>query len=113
MKNIIRISPTSDNMTPIFNKIIREIKSSGVETVIELEKGDYYFKRSGSEKMKIFSSGGISCENFVLFPIEGIKNLTIEGNGANLIYCDRVQPFLIKNCENITLRNFSTDYSFY
>ena len=113
MKNIIKIHPTSDNMTPIFNKIISDIKNSGLETVIELEKGDYYFKRSGSEKMKIFSSGGRSCENFVLFPIDGIKNLTIEGNGSQFIYCDRVQPFLIKNSENITLRNFSTEYSFY
>lgn len=113
MKNVIKISPTSDNMTPIFNKILKELKNSDTETVIELEKGDYYFKRLGSEKMKIFSSGGRSCENYVLFPMENINNLTIEGNGSQLIYCDRVQPFLIKNCSNISLRNFSTDYSFY
>lgn len=113
MKNIIKISPTSDNMTPIFNEIFKKLKNSDTETVIELEKGDYYFKRSGSEKMKFFSSGGRNCENYVLFPIENIENLTIEGNGSQFIYCDRVQPFLIKNCCNITLRNISTDYSFY
>lgn len=113
VKNIIKIAPTSDNMTPIFNQIIEEVKNSGGETVIELEQGDYYFKRSGSKKRRLYSSGTHSCENYVLFPIENIKNLTIEGNNSNFIYCDRVQPFLISESENITLRNFTTDYSFY
>ena len=103
MKNIIKISPTSDNMTPIFKKILKEIQHAKNETVIELEPGDYYFKRAGSEKRKLFSSGGKSCENFVLFPIENINNLTIEGNGARFVYCDRIQPFFITHSENITL----------
>lgn len=113
MRKTIQLSPSSDNMTPVFNKIFRDAQHTQDEIIIELEPKDYYFKRAGSEKRKLFSSGGRTCENYVLFPIENVKHLTIEGNGARFVYCDRIQPFLLSHSENIVLRNFSVDYSFY
>jgi len=42
--------------------------------------------------------------------IEKFKNLTIEGNGSEFIFHDRMQPFTIDSSENITIGNLKIDW---
>lgn len=111
MKNIIKIKKGTENLTELMYEIIANLDDAA-ENIIEFEKGTYNFCRKGSSEYQLFSSGGYSVKNWALFPIIGKKNLTIEGNGSQFVFCDRVQPIIARNCENITFRNFSMDYSF-
>ena len=111
MKTVIKIKAGTENLTEKLQEILANLNPNE-ESVIEFEKGVYRFYRKGSVKHKIFSSGGPSVENYVVFPIFNIKNLTIDGNGSDFIFCDRMQTFMVQNSENITLRNFQTDFSF-
>lgn len=45
------------------------------------------------------------------FVVRDKKNITIDGQGAELIFHGKVSPFNFVNCENITLKNFSVDYA--
>jgi hypothetical protein len=47
----------------------------------------------------------------IVFPLEGIKNLEIDGQGASFIMNSQMMTFDIEGCENITLRNFSIDWN--
>lgn len=47
----------------------------------------------------------------VWLPLEGVKNLTIDGQGADLVFNGRLLPVVLRNCENVTLSNFSIDFS--
>ncbi len=111
MENIIKIKKGTENLTELMYEILKNLKED-CENIIEFEKGTYNFYRKGSENMQLFSSGGMSVKNHVIFPIIGKKNLTIEGNGSEFVFCDRVQPIIAQECENITFRNFSMDYAF-
>ena len=111
MKNIIKIKKETENLTELIYDILENLPEN-CENVIEFEKGTYHFHRKGSKKMQLFSSGGLSVENYVVFPIIEKKNLTIDGNGSEFVFCDRVQPIIAQCCENITFKNFSMDYSF-
>jgi hypothetical protein len=42
---------------------------------------------------------------------QGIKNLTIEGNGSELIYHDKMITLAFDNCENILIRDLEEDYA--
>ena len=78
MKNIIKIHAGMEDLTRNMQEIFSNLEADN-ENVIEFEKGTYYFYREGSSKHKIFSSGGPSTQNYVVFPIFNVKNLTIDG----------------------------------
>lgn len=40
------------------------------------------------------------------------KDITIDGNGSLFLFHDRVFPFITQNCERVTFRDFSVDFSF-
>lgn len=111
MKKTYKISSDVNNPTKALQDIIKELNSDN-EYLIEFEKGCYHFQRAGLEKQRIFSSSTKSGENYVLFSVNNKCNITIEGNGSEFVFCDRMQPFMFQNCENIVLKNFSMDYSF-
>ena len=111
MENRIIIKANTEDPTQKMQDVLANL-SPDVETIIEFEKGTYYFRRKGSAQHRIFASSAPSGVNHVIFPILNQKNLTIDGNGSDFVFCDRVQPFLVCNSENITFRNFQTDFSF-
>ncbi len=111
MKNVIKIKVGTENLTEKMQDILANLNPNN-DNIIEFEKGTYYFYRKGSLKHKVFSSGGPSTENYVVFPIFNVKNLTIDGNGSDFVFCDRMQTFMVQNSENITFKNFQTDFSF-
>ena len=82
----IYLKPEHANMTPIVRKVLDDI-SWDEETVLAFEKGTYYFHREGSCLCDIFSSGGKSVKNYVVFPVQNKKGLTICGNGSPYMEC--------------------------
>jgi hypothetical protein len=43
--------------------------------------------------------------------LKGLKHLTVEGDGALLMFHGRLTPFVIDGCEHIELRNFLVDFA--
>ncbi|MDO4229026.1 MAG: alpha-1,3-galactosidase B [Capnocytophaga sp.] len=76
-----------------------------------LEKGVYHFYPDGSfEKELYISNHDQTNPKNVAFYLENLKNITIDGNGSTFIFHGTMIPFVLKNCENITLKNFSVDF---
>lgn len=46
------------------------------------------------------------------FYVKGKKDLTIDGDGAHLIFKSNISAFGFFECENITLKNFTVDYEY-
>ena len=46
----------------------------------------------------------------VAFQLRNLRNVTIDLGGATLLFNGRILPFLLENCKNVTLRNFTIDY---
>ncbi|MFC2113022.1 right-handed parallel beta-helix repeat-containing protein [Bacteroidota bacterium] len=78
---------------------------------IKFEKGTYHFYPD--KGLEFFVN--ISNHNDVLittaFPLSGLKDLTIDGQGSTFIFHGRMIPFLIDNCENIKVINLSIDWA--
>ena len=111
MTKQILVRNTNENMTPIIRSILDSMDSE-TETVISFEKDEYHFYKDGSFHQMSHASGSLSAENDTIFLLNQKQNVTINGNGSDFVFYDRVQPFTLKNTKNITLENFSVDFSF-
>ena len=51
-----------------------------------------------------------NAKKYYAFYLENLNDVTIDGDGAKLVFDGDVSPFGFKNCKNITLKNFKIDY---
>lgn len=107
--NEIVIRNSNENMTPVLQKILDSVEEG---TIIRFENGVYRFFSEGAYTGTFHPSNNASGEKTVIFYISNKKNITIKGNGAKFVFCDRVFPFIAENSENITFEDFSIDFSF-
>ena len=109
MESTIRITHIDGNATPAVVEACGKARQS---TLISFEKGVYHFKKEGSS-LKEISCGNIKPgEKNIVFDLEDASDLTIDGNGSEFIFDEILFPFSLQHCRNVTLRNFTIDFSF-
>ena len=90
-----------------------------VQTVLDMQDGDVLYL--GGRELHFYPKGGYQKEYWIsnndagvktiAFPIIGKKNITIDGQGAKLVFHGKILPFVMDDCENITIKNLSIDYA--
>jgi hypothetical protein len=102
------------NMTPVLSAILKKIKNETDDhtmVLIRFQKGKYHFYPEGAVKKEYFISNhdqdnpktiGIALENF--------KNITIDGQGADLVFHGRMLPIALIESNNVKLKNLSIDF---
>lgn len=102
------VGSTTNDATP---GIIEALKACKKNTASELifEKGEYHFFPDEGVDRYCFVSNNDEGLKRVVFPIEQIKNLTIDGQGSRFVFHGFTNPFLIENSTNIKFKNFSVD----
>ena len=74
-------------------------------------KGKYDFYPKLATEKTVYISNNTDGEKRITFSIDNMKNFEIDGGGATFIFHGYICPFVIKNCKNIILNNFSIDFS--
>ncbi|MBP3441431.1 MAG: right-handed parallel beta-helix repeat-containing protein [Clostridia bacterium] len=85
---------------------------------IVLEKGKVYhvFPEDSFEKKGFFCSNTAKQhENpeglrYSAIFLENKKDITVDGNGAEIVVHGKMTPFLLDKCENVIFKNFTLDY---
>lgn len=113
-QNIIKVSPEKGDMTTKLQVAVEKARSyNGKAVVIELQNADYNIHRESSSQILYHISNTASeKENpdqtkHIGLWLKGLKNVTIDGKGAHLVTHGEMTSFVIDQCENITLRNFT------
>jgi hypothetical protein len=79
--------------------------------VLVFDKGRYDFWPQHSIERDYFESNTTDNNpKRLAILVDQFKQLTIEGNGADLIMHDRIQPFTIDQSANITIQNLQVDW---
>lgn len=73
--------------------------------------GKYDFYPELATEKTVYISNNTDGEKRITFSIDNMKNFEIDGGGATFIFHGYICPFVIKNCKNIILNNFSIDFS--
>ena len=49
-------------------------------------------------------------EQTIAMSLRGARNIVVDGGGSEFVFHGRMKVFHVEDCENVTLRNFSTDW---
>ena len=98
---------------------LKDATGAAVQIVQRLQDGDilyldgrelHFYPKDGYQKEYWISNNDAGVKT-IAFPVIERKNITIDGQGARLIFHGKVLPFVIDGCENITIKNLSIDYA--
>ncbi len=104
---------TKKDASIVATQLIASLQASqnSIPTTIVLPKGRYdFYPDSAFVREYYISNHDQDNPKRVGFALENLKNVTIDGQGSELVFHGRMIPFSLVNCENITLKNFSIDF---
>ena len=102
------------NASPVMQRIIGKISKdyrSGDTVVLRFAAGRYDFHEAGAAIRRYYISNHDQTQpKSVGMPLEGIDNLTVEGNGAQLVFHGRMLPISLTGAGNCRLEDFEIDF---
>ena len=109
--NRIKI-PHQDNVD--FTTRIREILENNKpgNIVLEFEEGVYHFYPEKAEGLYICVSNNDNGYKRVAFNLSGMKNVRIEGAGAEFMFHGSIVPFYINEARDISISGINMDYDY-
>ncbi|MDL2223259.1 right-handed parallel beta-helix repeat-containing protein [Bacteroidales bacterium OttesenSCG-928-M11] len=98
----------------IVQKALSKIKSEqkdGETVVLRFSEGRYDFYETGAVVREYYiSNHDQDNPKKVGIALEGIKNFTLDGQGAEFVFHGRMLPISLLHSTNCTLKNFSVDF---
>lgn len=102
-----------DNAVAMANALaeIRDACNTNQRVIVTLPKGRYeFFPDSAAEYTYFISNHDQINPKKVGLPFEGMKNMTFDAQGSELIFHGRMLPISLVGSENCVLKNFSVDF---
>lgn len=109
-ESVLFTTKIAEDATPAVLARIMEASEKPISE-IKFEKGTYHFYPDKGLEFYVHISNHNDEVIRTAFPIDGFKNLTIDGQGSSFIFHGRMIPFLIDNSKNITIKNLSVDWA--
>ena len=102
------------NASPVVQKVIARIQAEckdGEAVILRFEEGRYNFHEKGcAEREYYISNHDQTNPKKVGLALEDMKNLAVDGQGAELIFHGRMLPVSLLRSENCTLKNLHIDF---
>lgn len=102
------------NASSVVQKVIARIQAEckdGEAVILRFEEGRYNFHEKGcAEREYYISNHDQTNPKKVGLALEDMKNLTVDGQGAELIFHGRMLPVSLLRSENCTLKNLHIDF---
>ncbi len=96
--------------TPSVRAALEAVRS-GKATKISFSAGRYVFWPERASEQYLFVSNNDEGLKRIAFPLNGVDGLEIDGGGATFVFHGSTVPFLLADSNDITLSNFSVDFS--
>ncbi|PKP28096.1 MAG: alpha-1,3-galactosidase B [Bacteroidetes bacterium HGW-Bacteroidetes-19] len=105
------IPDTGVDATQAFKKLLEAVKDEE-EALIILTAGRYDFYEEGATQKEYFQSNTTddNPKNLSIL-LEGLQNITIDGNFATFMFHGKLQPITIENCRNIKIHRLYIDFA--
>lgn len=103
------------NASPVLRKVIDKIKAECASTdsvVLRFAPGRYEFHEKGASQREYYISNHDQVNpKKVGLALEGFHHLTLDGQGAELVFHGRMLPLALVNSAHCTLQNFRIDFA--
>lgn len=106
--------PADTRLTSRLNAVIDSLKACvkpADKVVLKFEKGRYDFHAADApERVLYISNHDQNQPKRVGFYLQGWRNLTLDGGGADFVFHGRMLPLVLRQSADCTLRDFSIDF---
>ena len=102
--------PDGKDDTRAVKAALQACKEQGA-TKLVFPKGRYDFHAVFADEMYCYISNNDEGLKRVAFPMLGIENLTLDGQGSEFMFHGFINPFIVDHSKNITFENFAIDFS--
>lgn len=103
------------NASPVLRKVIDKIKAECAPTdsvVLRFAPGRYEFHEKGASLREYYISNHDQVNpKKIGLALEGFHHLTLDGQGAELVFHGRMLPLALVNSAHCTLQNFRIDFA--
>lgn len=104
---------TADSNTLNLINALKVCKNIGANELV-FDKGIYEFGDADAEEILIdVSNHGDTNRRKSAFLLKDFESFTINGNGSTFIFKGIQTAFVLKNCQSVTLKNFSVEFPDY
>ena len=101
---------TRENAVPYVRRALNHCKASGVST-LTFPKGRYDFWPHRCIERDYFESNTTDNNpKRLAILIERFDGLTVDGEGSDFVFHDRIQPFTVDSSRNVTIKNLTIDW---
>lgn len=107
-KQIITITPTASDMTPIVRAAIESATDPDLKLIFE--KGSYTFRPDYATDQFCFITNHGNGFKKIIFPLEGFDSVEIDGNGSEFIFHGQLAPFQFEGCDQVIVKNLTLDW---
>ncbi len=97
------------DVTPIVVKALEQCKNEGISKLI-FPKGTYHFYPTFAPEMFCEIVNNDNGWKRTSFPIVGLNDFIIDGNGSEFIYHGKMIPFIIEESTNVQITNVNIDW---
>lgn len=84
---------------------------AGRSRVVRLATGRHEILASALSRRSCFVTNHDAGVRAVLFDLSNLNDITIDGQGAELVFHGEVIPFLVMGCRNLTVRDLTIDWA--
>ena len=95
------------NATPQVTALLERLAEDG--GMLCFEPGTYHFYEDGALSGFFAPSNNLSGTKKVCFPLLDAQNITVDGGGSVFVFHGKAFPFIVSECSDITLKNFTCD----
>ena len=96
------------NCTPAF---VEAVSALGDGDTLLLDGGVYHLFPEGAYNKEYYISNNDCGVKPIAIPLIGKKNVVVDGCGAELIFHGKMNPIVIDNSENVTVKGMAIDYN--
>ena len=107
------VLPNGKDAGPALRKLLSKVRRENKHAcVISFPKGTYHFYPEGALAMSFYVSNHDQQDvTPVGVPLVDLRRVSLRGNGSTFVFHGTMQPFLLMDCEQVSLHDISIDYA--
>ena len=101
----IEIGPCDGNATPVVAAAAAQLRDGGT---LRFAPGEYHFFEEGAKDLFLASVGSSTGMKKVVLHLEGLKDVTVDGGGANFFFHGNTFPLVAERCDGLKVGHFTS-----
>lgn len=103
------VLPNGKDSTRALKQALAACRGPGAKRLV-FPTGRYDFHPEQADEAYLFVSNNDEGLKRIAFPLKGLENLTIDGQGSEFVFHGFINPFVVQDSTHLTFENFSVDF---